>query len=238
MPKMTGRMLSERLGKISFWVMFIGFNITFFPMHILGFLGMPRRIYTYNNGLGWDGLNAMVSVGSAIFGLGTGITLFNWLWSRRRGGEPAGDDPWDGDSLEWSTTSPPPHYNFASIPLVASRHPLWDQRPLPFATSGDEPETGGLGAEGAVERETPITSGIDTRPEGNLEIPHETYLPFVLALGLAVLFVGLLVHALVVGALGVALAVMAMLWWTWKTEEDLPPPEPDARPPVRDEATA
>src|SRR4051794_10926067 len=164
MPKMTGRMLSEKLGKLSFWVMFVGFNITFFPMHILGFLGMPRRIYTYDNGLGWGGLNAMVSIGSAIFGLGTAITLFNWLWSRRRGAA-AGDDPWDGDSLEWSTTSPPPHYNFASIPLVASRHPLWDQRPLPFAESGPEEDTSGLGPEGAVARETPVTSGIDTRPE-------------------------------------------------------------------------
>jgi cytochrome c oxidase subunit I+III len=230
LPKMTGRLLSERLGKLSFWVMFVGFNITFFPMHILGFLGMPRRIYTYNDGLGWGGLNAMVSIGSLIFGLGTAITLYNWLVSRFRGA-PAGDDPWKADSLEWSTTSPPPHYNFASIPLVASRHPLWDQRPLPFAESGEEPETSGLGPEGAVERETPVTSGIDTRPEGNLEIPHETYLPFVLAIGLTVLFIGLLIHAVVVGVMGVALAVVAMLWWTWRTEEDLAPPEPDAKPP-------
>jgi len=235
MPKMTGRMLSEKLGKISFWVMFIGFNITFFPMHILGFLGMPRRIYTYNNGLGWDGLNAMVSIGSAIFGLGTAITLFNWVWSRWRG-EPGGDDPWDADSLEWSMTSPPPHYNFAAIPLVASRHPLWDQRPLPFAESGDEADTSGLGVQGAVERETPVTSGIDTRPEGNLEIPHETYLPFVVALGLAVLFVGLLVQAVVVGVAGIALAILATLWWAWRTEEDLAPPDIEPEAPVAEPA--
>ncbi len=230
LPKMTGRMLSEKLGKISFWVMFVGFNITFFPMHILGFLGMPRRIYTYNDGLGWGGLNAMVSIGSAVFGLGTAITLFNWIWSRRRGA-PAGDNPWEADSLEWAITSPPPHYNFASIPLVASRHPLWDQQPLPYAESGEEPETSGLGPEGAVERETPITSGIDTRPEGNLEIPHETYLPFFLALGLTGLFLGLLIDAAIVGVMGIALAVVAMLWWTWRTEEDLAPKEPDAEYP-------
>jgi cytochrome c oxidase subunit 1/cytochrome c oxidase subunit I+III len=115
---------------------------------------------------------------------------------------------------------------------VASRHPLWDQRPLPFAESGDEPDTSGLGIEGAIERETPVTSGIDTRPEGNLEIPHETYLPFVLALGIAVLFVGLLVQAIVVGVAGVALAVMATLWWAWRTEEDLPPPEIEPHAPV------
>src|SRR3954447_1343306 len=220
MPKMTGRMLSEKLGKLSFWVMFVGFNITFFPMHILGFLGMPRRIYTYDNGLGWGGLNMMVSIGSAIFGLGTGISLWNWVWSRRRG--PAADpDPWHGDTLEWATTSPPPHYNFASIPLIASRHPLWDQSPVPDAVSGPEEETRALGREGAVDRATPITSGIDTRPEGNLEIPHETYLPFVIALGLAVFFTGLLIDATLTGVAGIALAVAGVLWWTWRTEEDL-----------------
>jgi cytochrome c oxidase subunit I+III len=220
LPKMTGRVLSERLGKWSFWVMFVGFNITFFPMHILGFLGMPRRIYTYNDGLGWNGLNMMVSFGSAVFGLGTAITLVNWALSLRRH-EPVPDDQWDADSLEWATTSPPPHYNFAAIPLVASRHPLWDQQPMPYAISGDMDETKGLGAEGAVDHETPITSGIDNRPEGNLTIPEETYLPFVLALGLAIMFVGLLISAAVVAVGGVALAIFGAVWWTWRTDEDL-----------------
>jgi len=220
LPKMTGRALSERLGKWSFWIMFVGFNITFFPMHILGFLGMPRRIYTYNNGLGWNGLNLMVSLGSAVFGLGTAITLVNWALSLRRH-EPVPDDPWDADSLEWATTSPPPHYNFAAIPLVASRHPLWDQQPMPYAISGDLDETKGLGAKGAVDRETPITSGIDNRPEGNLTIPEETYLPFVLALGLAIMFVGLLVSAAIIAVAGVALAIFGAVWWTWRTDEDL-----------------
>ncbi len=219
-PKMTGRMLSERLGKISFWVMFVGFNITFFPMHILGFLGMPRRVYTYRDGLGWEGLNVMVSLGSLVFGLGTGITLVNFLWSRWKGRK-AGDDPWDADSLEWSTTSPPPEYNFAAIPVVASAHPLWDQKPLPYAESGDEQETRGLGPEGAVERETPVTSGIDTRPEGNLAIPQETYLPLGVAGGLAVLFLGLLVNAAAVAVAGAGVAVVALVWWAWRTEEDL-----------------
>ncbi len=220
LPKMTGRQLSERLGKLSFWVMFVGFNITFFPMHILGFLGMPRRIYTYNDGLGWGGLNAMVSAGSAVFGLGTAITLVNWALSLHRR-EPVPDDPWEADSLEWATSSPPPHYNFAAIPLVAGRHPLWDQQPMPFASSGEEDETRGLGAEGALTRETPITSGLDNRPEGNLTIPDETYLPFVLAVGLAIMFVGFLVSAAVVAAAGVALAVFGAVWWTWRTDEDL-----------------
>src|SRR4051794_1339921 len=100
MPKMTGRMLNERLGKVSFWVMFIGFNLAFFPMHILGFLGMPRRVYTYQSGLGWDHLNLIVTIGGFMFGAGTGLTLLNWAISRKRGA-PAGNDPWHGDTLEW-----------------------------------------------------------------------------------------------------------------------------------------
>jgi cytochrome c oxidase subunit 1/cytochrome c oxidase subunit I+III len=218
-PKMSGRKLSERLGKISFWTMFIGFNVTFFPMHILGFLGMPRRVWTYSDGLGWNGLNALVSAGSGVFGLGTGITLVNWVWSRRFG-EKAGDNPWDADSLEWSTTSPPPDYNFAAIPVVAGRHPLWEQDPLPTAESGEHPATHALGPEGAHEHATPITSGIDTRPQETLEIPHETYLPLVLALGLMVFFLGLLVHAAAIGALGVALALVGLVWWAWRTDVD------------------
>jgi cytochrome c oxidase subunit I+III len=218
--KMTGRHLSEGLGKLSFWVMFIGFNITFFPMHILGFLGMPRRIYTYNDGLGWGGLNMMISIGSAVFGLGTGISLWNWVWSWRHG-RPAEADPWQADTLEWATSSPPPHYNFAAIPLVESRHPLWDQKPLRYAVSGAEEETGGVGPRGAVERRTPVTSGLDTRPEGNLEIPHETYVPLVIAVGLTAFFVALMVNAYLAAGAGIALAVVGVLWWTWRTEEDL-----------------
>src|SRR5438445_1960608 len=151
-PKMVGRKLSERLGKISFWMMFIGFNLAFFPMHILGFLGMPRRIYTYQAGLGWDTLNVIVTAGSFAFATGTGITLWNWAWSLRRGA-PAGDDPWGADTLEWSTTSPPPDHNFVATPVVASRHPLWDQRPLPHAVSGEDEPTRSLGPEGALLRE-------------------------------------------------------------------------------------
>lgn len=220
MPKMTGRMLSEKAGRISFWVMFIGFNVTFFPMHILGFLGLPRRVYTYNNGLGWDGLNMMVSIGSGVFALGTVITLGNWIWSRFRG-PIAGDDPWDADSLEWATSSPPPDYNFESIPIVSGRHPLWDQEPLEWAHSGSEAETRSLGRRGAIIRETPTTAGVDSRPDGSMRIPGETYLPLFVALGIAIGFLGLLINALIVAAVGALVMIVAILWWTWRTDEDL-----------------
>ncbi|MCU1379894.1 MAG: cytochrome [Acidimicrobiales bacterium] len=218
-PKMTGRALSERLGKISFWVMFIGFNVAFMPMHILGLLGMPRRIYTYDRGLGWDGINLLVSVGSVAFATGAGLTLLNWIRAVRRK-EPVPDDPWDADSLEWATTSPPPEYNFAALPVVEGRHPLWDRRPLRYATAGG-PGTEGVTAVGAVERRTPVTEGFDTRPEEDLRIPRESWVPVATALGIAVLFVGLLVNAEIMAVVGVVGIVVAAGVWAWRTEEDL-----------------
>jgi heme/copper-type cytochrome/quinol oxidase subunit 1 len=219
MPKMTGRLLHERMGKISFWVMFVGFNITFFPMHILGFLGMPRRVYTYADGLGWGGLNAMISVGSAIFGLGAALTLGNWLWSWRYG-ERASANPWGADSLEWATSSPPPDHNFTTIPVVTSRHPLWEEAALPDAVPVDD-EGRSLAVEGAYERSTPITSGLDTRPHERLDIPSDTPLPFLVAAGISLLFVALLVNGVWVGVGAAILAVGAVLRWAWRTDEAL-----------------
>jgi cytochrome c oxidase subunit 1 len=124
-PKMSGRLLSERLGHLHFWLMFVGLNLTFFPMHIAGLIGMPRRVYTYAALPGWMEMNLLSSIGAAILGVGTLVFLWN-LVASLRAGEPAGDDPWDAWSLEWSTTSPPPPHNFVSIPAVYSRRPLWD----------------------------------------------------------------------------------------------------------------
>jgi cytochrome c oxidase subunit 1/cytochrome c oxidase subunit I+III len=220
MPKMTGHLLSERLGKISFWTMFVGFNLAFFPMHILGFLGMPRRVWTYSSGLGWDGLNTIVSIGAVMFAAGTLLSLCNWVWSAWRR-VPAPPNPWGADSLEWATTSPPPEYNFAAIPLVAGRHPLWQQDPLPAAASGNDEATRALGIEGARRRENPVTGGLEGRPEETAAIPHETYLPLVLALGLAAFFTGLLIDAVVVSVMAIGLALVGLIWWAWRTEMDL-----------------
>jgi cytochrome c oxidase subunit 1 len=124
-PKFTGRMLSENLGKLHFWLFVIGFHMTFDVMHIPGVLGMPRRIYTYEPGRGWDTLNLIITIGAFIQAIAIVVFVWNLIVSYWKGA-PAGNDPWDAWTLEWSVSSPPPAYNFASIPVVASRRPLWD----------------------------------------------------------------------------------------------------------------
>src|SRR5690242_13440365 len=124
-PKVTGKMMSERLGKVHFWLFLLGFHMTFDVMHIPGLLGMPRRIYTYEPGRGWDTLNLIISIGAFVQGIGILVFVANLVISYRNGAE-AGNDPWDAWTLEWSVSSPPPIYNFASVPTVASRRPLWD----------------------------------------------------------------------------------------------------------------
>ena len=124
-PKVTGRMLSETLGRWHFWLLVIGFNLTFGPQHILGILGMPRRIYTYAPGRGWELWNLLSSIGVVFQGLAVLFFVWNVIRALRQG-PPAGDDPWDAWTLEWTTTSPPPEYNFETLPEVQSRRPLWD----------------------------------------------------------------------------------------------------------------
>jgi cytochrome c oxidase subunit 1 len=124
-PKMSGKMYNERLGKLHFWLFLIGFHLTFDSMHIPGLLGMPRRIYTYEPGRGWDIWNLICTIGVFFQILGTAVFVGNLLWSLFKG-KAAGNDPWDAWTLEWSTSSPPVEYNFAEIPVVSSRRPLWD----------------------------------------------------------------------------------------------------------------
>jgi cytochrome c oxidase subunit I len=124
-PKAYGRLLNETLGKWHFWLLCIGFNMTFIPLHFAGMLGMPRRIYTYADGRGWDSLNLVATVG--VFFQAAGILFFVWnIFRTIRRGSTAGDDPWDGWTLEWATSSPPPEYNFEKLPVVRSSRPLWD----------------------------------------------------------------------------------------------------------------
>jgi heme/copper-type cytochrome/quinol oxidase subunit 1 len=160
-----------------------------------------------------------VMLASVAFAAGTLLTLWN-VWRSYRGGALAGADPWGADSLEWATTSPPPDNNFDATPVVASRHPLWDQRPLPVARSGGDDATHALGLEGAASRTAALTGGMRAEPGDTFPIPEETVLPLVLALGITAFFVGLLVKVVLVGAVGVAIGVIALLAWAWRTGEE------------------
>jgi cytochrome c/quinol oxidase subunit I len=212
-PKFTGRMMDEKLGKWSFWVMFIGFNIGFFPMHWAGLLGMPRRVYTYSSRMGWDGVNMITSIGSFVFAIGVLIFLVNVVISLKRGAR-ASANPWDAATLEWATSSPPPAYNFAVIPTVASRHPLWEDR-LGEGRGRSNFTEGLLLTEG---REAIGTSPIDAKPLAILKMPDDTYTPFFLGLFISLLFVGLLLHWWLFTAAAAIAGSLSLVLWLWPSK--------------------
>jgi cytochrome c oxidase subunit 1 len=179
-PKLTGRMLSERLGIVSFALLVIGFNLTFFPQHILGLMGMPRRVYTYPVEMQWGPLNLLSSIGAVVMFLALVVYLVNVLASLRRGAA-APDNPWQASTLEWATTSPPPAYNFVPLPTVAGRDPLWEP---------DRPEQPVVTGLAATSREVLITRVMDAEPDHRKEFPEPTPWPFLTAVAVAGLIIG------------------------------------------------
>jgi cytochrome c oxidase subunit 1 len=172
-------MPSEALGNLSFWLILIGFNVAFFPMHILGLMGMPRRVYTYAAGMGWGGLNLLSTVGAYVLALGVGVFLLNLIVSARRGAV-AGPNPWGASGLEWATASPPPAYNFGLTPVVEGRHPLW-------MTPDRLPVMTGLSL---AHREVLLTTLSEARPDIRESSPPPSIWPFLSGIAISVLFIG------------------------------------------------
>ena len=222
LPKFTGRMLDERLGKLNFWLMFIGFNLAFFPMHQLGLKGMPRRVYTYRPELGWGTLNMLATIGGVLLTLGVVVFLINFFVSRRRGAV-AGDNPWGASTLEWATSSPPPSYNFLRIPTVAGRDTLWTQPP-------NQPVVTGLRSD---QRQVLITSMLDADPDHVEQFPQPSLWPLWAALAATALFIGSIFTpwAVVWGAIPVAITLIGWFWPKGKQVEERHPREVKERAP-------
>jgi cytochrome c oxidase subunit 1 len=184
-PKMSGRMLNEMQGKFQFWLMFVGFNLTFFPMHIAGLLGMPRRYYTYAPGLGWEAYNLLATIGAFVLGLSILLFFVNVVVSLRVG-RPATADPWDAWTLEWATSSPPPPHNFDQIPPVNSRRPLWD---LKHPGSPDRPIHSLPQRLREIDQQ--ILATASTRST-EIHLPSPSFWPIMMAAGLTLTLAGLL----------------------------------------------
>jgi cytochrome c oxidase subunit I+III len=214
-PKVTGRMYYERVGQLSFWLTFLGMNLTFFPMHIVGLLGMPRRQYTYPGGMGWTGYNLLESIGAYILAAGLLLVVLNLAVSLRRG-EPAGNDPFEGDTLEWSTTSPPPHYNYAVIPTVSSPYAMWDREDREADVRNLER------GEKVLEQghETPATTVVDAEWDEILEMPSHSWAPPALALALAGVFTFLLLEQWFAAAGFVVLCFVVLAAWHGKEPQE------------------
>ncbi|MDB5620710.1 cytochrome c oxidase subunit I [Tardiphaga sp.] len=209
-PKMTGRMMSERLGKWAFWLIVIGFNLTFFPMHILGLQGMPRRVYTYQPDMPWYGLNMFVSLSAIILVAGFLVFFIDAIRSARRG-PIAPDNPWDAPTLEWSTASPPPSFNFARMPVVSGPNPLWEQPEIIAVASGLRTDR----------RELVVTTLTKAIPQAREASPRNSIWPLWTAVATSVMLIWSIFTpwAVVWGSIPVA---MALIGWFWPkgTPED------------------
>jgi len=203
LPKITGRMLSEKLGHVHYWLFFVGFNLTFFPMHILGLKGMPRRIYTYQPELHWGGMNQIATLGAVLMTLGIIVFAAN-VFRSLRSGRLAGKNPWAAGTLEWAVPSPPPHYNFLNLPTVAGREPVWENPPDQAVVTGLREDV----------REVLVTRTLDAEPDHRTEMPEPSIWPFLAALATTGLFVGSIFTpwAVPVGMIPVAIAMTAWFW--------------------------
>ncbi|MDF1504878.1 cytochrome c oxidase subunit I [Roseisolibacter sp. H3M3-2] len=221
-PKFSGHLLGERLGRWNFWTMFVGFNVAFFPMHLSGLRGMPRRVYSYPTGLGLDVLNLVSTVGAGIFAVGVLLFLVNFARSVR-GGAPAGRDPWEGDTLEWSEASPPENAQFARIPVVRSRHPMWEQEtllPVPEDDADVADAARQLDHAPSRWRGSLVVGVLDGRPLALAHLPRKSPWPFVMSVGFTIVFVAALVEIGWVFWVGAAVTLVALAGWFWPLDTE------------------
>jgi heme/copper-type cytochrome/quinol oxidase subunit 1 len=207
-PKVTGKLYFERPGQVSFWLIFLGTNLLFFPMHIVGLLGMPRRVYTYPDGLGWEAYNLAETIGGFLTLAGILVLLGNLVVSYRRGA-PAGPDPWHGPTLEWTIPSPPPDYDFAVIPKVTSAYPNWDD-------ADREEDRRKLGAGVLVldqGHEQVAVTPVDGRFDEIVQMPHDSPWPIILAVTVAAVFAALVISNFGVAAVLGILCLLALVGW-------------------------
>ncbi len=237
LPKFTGRLLNERIGRWHFWLMFIGFNITFFPMHIVGLLGMPRRVYTYQVGFGWDVYNLISTIGAFLIALSVAVFLYNLFHSIKKG-EPSGRNPWNADSLEWAVASPPTNHAFTRIPVVRSRHPLWEQHDdvvqgkegnLPdveVEESGDSLEYSERLTNALVKwpldwRAVVVTSPVDAQPREIFRVATPSLWPFIASVGMVTIFAAEVFNLHTAALVGIGIVLFALVGWHWPDDPKL-----------------
>jgi cytochrome c oxidase subunit I len=210
-PKFTGRMMSETLGRWGFWLIFVGFNLTFFPMHQLGLQGMPRRVYTYQPEMGWTALNLFVSLTSVMLVAGFVVFFIDAIRSSRSG-PLASDNPWDAPTLEWATASPPPPYNFLRIPVVSSASPMWE-RQAAF------PVAGGLEVN---RRELIVTTASDAQPQVRDKSPQNSIWPFIAAIATSIMLIASIFSpwAVVWGSVLVGITLVGWFWPKGNSEDE------------------
>jgi len=188
-PKIFGRKLNERIGKLHFWLMLIGFNLTFGPFHILGLEGMPRRIYTYAPNMGWDFWNMVSTIGSFMIAASVAIFMYN-AWRARKYGEIAGNDPWDARTIEWMTTSPPPEHNFDEIPVVHALDDFWHKKYVEDKSGKLVPVPSGGATDDAEHH--PEQHGEAHGGGHGIHLPSPSYMPILAGLGLPIIGYGLI----------------------------------------------
>lgn len=198
-PKVFGRMYNEKLGQLTFWLILIGFNLTFFPMHFLGLQGQPRRTFRYPEGFGWELLNQISTVGSFIIALGVLVFIVNMIVSRKYG-ERVGNDPWDARTLEWITPSPVPEYNFAEVPTVHARDEYWHRK------YGEDEE-------GRAVKLPPGAGDEPAEKPGHIHMPSPSYFPFVAALALPFIGYGAVFKNLALAIIGVVIGAVGVFGW-------------------------